>query len=206
MESLMSRALDVANWIVQYRAEEMAAPVDAMSLEKLTYYAHAFRLALYDKPLFPEEVRAWRHGPVVRVVYDHYSGSLPIETPVGPASSIDEETENFLVDVVQVFGGLTAFNLSDATHEEEPWRQARQGFGRRDNSDVLIPNAVMRDYYACLIESGEMALSRQELLGVLDEPRWGAMYMAGICINQMRRHPMYKPILAKKLNEPVEPL
>lgn len=200
----MPRALDIANWIIQYRTEEMAAPVDAMSLEKLTYYAHAFRLALYREPLFPEEVRAWTYGPVIREVYDRYPGWRLIEAPTDDVPQLAEETENFLIDVVQIFGGLTAFKLSEATHEEKPWKQARQGYSRRERSDELIPNDVMQAYYACLIEEGESALSRQELLSDLDEPRWGAMYVAGICINQMRSHPLYKPILAKKLREPVE--
>jgi len=201
----MSRALDIANWIILYRADEMAAPVDPMSLEKLVYYAQAFHLALHGEGLFSEEMRAWRHGPVVREVYRQYCGSsLPIDEPRGQVPSLDHETENFLIDVVQVFGGLTAFNLSDATHEEKPWLEARRGYGRGDSSDVLIPNGSMQEYYACLIDQGEDALSRQELLSVIDEPRWGAMYEAGICVNGIRKHPMYDPFLAKKLCEPVE--
>src|SRR5258706_12737422 len=99
----MPRAMGVANWLVQYRADEMAAPVDPMSLEKLVYYAQAFHLALFNR----HEIRAWRHGPVVRSVYGRYNGALLIERPVGEVASLDQDTEAFLREVVSFFGGLT---------------------------------------------------------------------------------------------------
>jgi uncharacterized phage-associated protein len=200
----MPRAMGVANWLVQYRADEMAAPVDPMSLEKLVYYAQAFHLALFNRPIFDDEIRAWRHGPVVRSVYGRYNGALPIERPVGEVASLDQDTEAFLREVVSFFGGLTALTLSDATHQENPWKNAREGFSHDQNSDVHIPNAHLREYYSRLIEEGELALSRQELLSVLEEPRWGALYVAGISARRMARHPLYRPILAKKLSEPVD--
>ncbi|MFM9718924.1 Panacea domain-containing protein, partial [Streptomyces galilaeus] len=43
-----------------------------MTLLKVLYFAHAWHLAKYGKPLVAQPFEAWRHGPVNRVVYDQY--------------------------------------------------------------------------------------------------------------------------------------
>jgi hypothetical protein len=40
-----------------------------MKLQKLVYYCQAWHLARYGEPLFPDEVQAWREGPVVPRLY-----------------------------------------------------------------------------------------------------------------------------------------
>ena len=64
----------------------------------------------------------------------------------------------------------------------------------------------MKLYYRALIDDGEAALSRQEMLGVLQEPRWAALYVAGICARRMISHPFYDATLANKLSEPIPQL
>jgi uncharacterized phage-associated protein len=50
-------ANDIASWFVRYAADDLGAPVDPMSLEKLIYYAQAFHLVLKNEPLFPDEIQ-----------------------------------------------------------------------------------------------------------------------------------------------------
>jgi uncharacterized phage-associated protein len=38
--------------------------MDAMRLQKLLYYVQAWHLAVTDEPLFPEQIKAWKDGPV----------------------------------------------------------------------------------------------------------------------------------------------
>ena len=45
-----------------------------LKLQKLLYFAQGWFLALYDTPLFKEEIQAWIHGPVVATVYHSYKG------------------------------------------------------------------------------------------------------------------------------------
>src|ERR1700735_720713 len=51
------------------RHEKGCPPNDQMKLQKLLFYAHAWYLALFGKPLFDEGFEAWPWGPVVRDVY-----------------------------------------------------------------------------------------------------------------------------------------
>lgn len=207
-EDAMSTATQVADWIVRFSHDDLAAPVTPMSLEKITYYAQCFWLALEGDPLFKEPIRAWRHGPVIRAVWDAYRdhGAQPIiPTPDGD-QKIDANVEQFLCDLVTFLGGYTAIQLSNATHAEEPWLKARQGYGRRDNSDILMPVDELRSYYCSLISEGEEALSAQELWDVVPHPRWAHIYVAGISSRKVFHHPFYSPALAKTLAAPIPSL
>ena len=52
-----------------------------MTLFKVLYFAHAWYMAKFDKPLIAQPFEAWKLGPVNRVVYDQYKnyGTKPIE-------------------------------------------------------------------------------------------------------------------------------
>jgi uncharacterized phage-associated protein len=175
-----------------------------MSLEKLVYYAQCFYLAVTRTPLFADEIRAWRYGPVIRAVWNTYSEfhANPIVLPEGDWPQLEYKIETHLEEVVGFFGGYTGLKLAYATHAEEPWKTARRGLGRRDPSDVLMPIEGLKTYYCTLMADGEDALSSHELLDVVSSPRWSAYYLAGICARRMVEHPLYDIALAKKLAEP----
>lgn len=195
----MRSANDIAEWIVRYSASDLGAPVDPMSLEKLAYYAQAFHLALHDRPLFREDIEAWRWGPVVPSVYKRYQtyGSDPIVLPDdAPPGALGNGEGDFLSQIIGFFCQHTAVNLSRATHLEDPWLNASK------SDDNVIEEGTLRDYYRSLMDDGERALSRQEMLDTISEPRWSSYYVAGIAQRMMSAHPFYEAALAKKLAEP----
>lgn len=171
-----------------------------MSLEKLIYYAQAFHLVLNDEPLFREEIQAWQWGPVIPVVYKTYAeyGSSPILPINQIVASLGEELDRFLTEIIGFFRRHTATNLSRATHLESPWIDAM------DSSDSAISQLSLRTFYRSLIEDGEKALSRSELLSSAPEPRWSSFYVAGICWRKMNKHPFYDGVLANQLSRPQE--
>jgi uncharacterized phage-associated protein len=199
----MRTANDIAEWIVRYSADDLGVPVDHMSLEKLTYYAQAFHLALKGEPLFPDEVEAWKLGPVVPGVYRRFQmyGADPIVVPDDPlaqiATKVGANLGIYLAQIVGFFCQHTAMNLSRATHLETPWKEASE------TEEKLITQMEMKAYYRSLMTEGESALSRHELLDSVPEPRWSSFYVAGICWRKMAAHPFYDGSLAKKLSEPV---
>jgi uncharacterized phage-associated protein len=200
-------AKQIANWIVHYSWNDLGAPVDAMSLEKLLYYAQAFHLVLHDTPLFSDEILAWQKGPVVGAVYAHYAGFgwnpiIPDED--APAEALSTPITEFLKQIISFFGRYTAIPLSQATHSESPWADAREGRPPNVASGGVIRQLDMKAYYRALIDEGEAALSRQDMLGVLQEPRWAALYVAGICARHMISHPFYDATLAKRLSESIQ--
>lgn len=135
-------AADVADYLLAQMCEECGDTISNLKLQKLLYYAQGFSLAETGKPLFPEPIKAWQHGPVVPSVYGNYkthgSGSIP--KPQGVSFDKFSEAERSLLDeVYKVFGQFSAWKLRNMTHEEPPWRTTPR--------DETIDHGKLRDYF-----------------------------------------------------------
>lgn len=98
-----------------------------MKVQKLLYYSQCLYLALFDKPLFAEEIQAWRYGPVCPPAYRFYSEFEAQQLPIPRPEYIEEEVKAVLEEVWLYFGEYHAYDLSDLTYLEFPWRKARKG-------------------------------------------------------------------------------
>lgn len=124
----MYKALDIANWFLQYNdylsncENEDTDLISNLKLQKLLYYAQGCYLAVYDKKLFDEDIVAWRHGPVIESIYRYFKeyGSKGIDE--FDAVIIDNDTSSLLEDVYKVFGKYSAWGLRQMTHGETPWQ------------------------------------------------------------------------------------
>ena len=112
--------------------------ISPMKIQKLVYYAHAWSLALFDKPLISDRIEAWEFGPVIPALYSEFRefGNRPItrlaceldfdnlqevEDTIDPG---DTRTANLVQSVWQRLGGYSAVQLSNMSHAtNEPWFQ-----------------------------------------------------------------------------------
>ena len=154
----------VANYFLD-KARNAHRSLTPMKIQKLVYIAHGWHLALLDRPLIRERVEAWRWGPVIEVLYhefkgfakqpitrrarDYYGGDLfAIERQVPEIHFVggDADRTRALLDRVwDVYGGLTATQLSRMTHQEgTPWRDAASQLR------AYISESQIRDYYKAL--------------------------------------------------------
>jgi uncharacterized phage-associated protein len=119
----MMSANDVAS-VILARAGSWT---DAEKLQKLLYYVQAWHLAVTNEPLFSEQIKAWKDGPVVPQVWhsrQEKATRLAAKQHVEDIQ-LDEMTSD-LIDLVLVnYGSMTGDQLSALTHVEEPWRSAR---------------------------------------------------------------------------------
>jgi uncharacterized phage-associated protein len=124
-------------------------PMSAMKLEKLAYYSQAWHLARRREPLFPDEIEAWRQGPVVPALYELHRRSYTVhDWPAGDGDRLTA-AERATVDwVAEEYGGFTAESLSRMTHNEAPWRVARAGLSPTASSKRPIDRRDMMGYYA----------------------------------------------------------
>ena len=142
----------VADFFLHF-AHEHGDCLTNLKLQKLVYYAQAWHLALKKKPLFADSIEAWIHGPVVPSLYRRFKSNKwnPIsDNPKKPA--LLTATEKLLEEVLQVFGGYSAWQLECMTHQEAPWRNARKGLADDQNGDREIPHDEMRDFYRKLAD------------------------------------------------------
>ena len=131
-----------------------------MKLQKLVYFAHGWHLAYGEGPLIPDEIEAWNYGPVIESLYrelKHY-GSGEITSPIleidfrnnifsAQAPTIDNPNLNqFLGNVVGVYGGFTPIQLSNMTHMPgTPWQRLKVKYPH--DRSLTIPNELIRDYF-----------------------------------------------------------
>lgn len=131
--------------------------MSAMKLQKLVYYAQAWHLVWDEEPLFAERIEAWANGPVVPELYRFHRGVFELSRwKLGSVQSLTASERETIDIVIQHYGDKPAHWLSELTHKEDPWRDARRGLPPGARSDVEITPAAMNEYYGSLIDGSEV--------------------------------------------------
>lgn len=141
----MASVLDVAAYILG-----KCGPLTAMKLQKLVYYSQAWSLVWDEAPLFDEDIEAWANGPVCPDLYAIHRGWFtvsPSEFKVGNAEALTPAQRETVDRVIEAYGKLSSQELSDLTHREEPWKEARAGLPASMRSNMVISPASMAEYY-----------------------------------------------------------
>lgn len=145
-QQVAHKAIEIAKAILKLADPEVGDIISNLKLQKLLYYVQGFSLAMHDKPIFEEEVRAWEYGPVVVEVYQEYkeygSGAIPVDN-IELSQKITAEEKKLICEVYDVYGQFSALKLMQLTHDESPWKNTvRNG---------VIPHEAMKSYFkTCL--------------------------------------------------------
>jgi uncharacterized phage-associated protein len=142
----MATAHDVAAYIL-----EKCGTLSAMKLQKLVYYCQAWSLVWDDRPMFEEPIKAWANGPVVPDLYKEHQGQFSVNTwSKGNSNALDLLAKETVDVVLASYGDKNAQYLSDLTHREKPWIDARKGLADGERGDRVITHEAMGDYYSSL--------------------------------------------------------
>jgi uncharacterized phage-associated protein len=144
----MLSCYDIAQYFLAKVDEDAGDLLSNLKLQKLMYYAQGCALALLDRPLFPEPIEVWVHGPVVPALYHEYkgSGAGPIPPPtVLDFAKYDHETRDLLDEVYAVYGQFSAWKLRNMTHQEPPWCKTPEG--------QAISHDILRAYFKTKVQS-----------------------------------------------------
>lgn len=149
VEVLSMTAQSIAEYFVSRVDEDAGDSISNLKLQKLIYYAQGFHLAIYGKPLFPEKIKAWEHGPVVPQVYHHYRdcGSSAIPVKSVNLNDYTPEIRELLDEVNTVYGQFSASKLREMTHQEPPWKNTPQS--------ETISHELMTDFFKTLVIEDE---------------------------------------------------
>ena len=145
----MTSVFDVANYILK-----KTGPITSMKLQKLVYYSQAWSLAWDDKPLFDDEFEAWANGPVCQKLFQVHKGCflLPVDFFSSKATSDLEPCEIDTINIVlNDYSGMEPHELSNLTHNERPWIEARGDTPPGMHCSNVIDKETMRDYYAGIV-------------------------------------------------------
>lgn len=145
-ENASPEALNLSDLIYQRLAK--IEPVHTIKLQKLLYYCQAWSLALRGRPMFRDQIQAWKHGPVVASLYREHRGSPVVTESLGGSQAlVPADDAEFANAVLNAYGARSAWSLRDLTHEEEPWIDAweRSDHGRKRGEQITAD--AMRVYY-----------------------------------------------------------
>lgn len=146
---------DVAAYILQKQPKQ--DPITAWKLQKLVYYCQAWSLVWDEQPLFAEKIVAWANGPVVKDLYAQHKGQFHVERlPKGNSEELSMNQKDTIEHVLKAYGDKTAQWLSDLTHMETPWIQARSGLKPGERGDQEISLASMYEYYSGIDEKHQI--------------------------------------------------
>ncbi len=153
----MYNCFDIAKEFLSI-AERENKSIDTMKLLKLTYIAHGWYLAFKDKPLFKNEIQAWKYGPVIPDLYGvikrYGTGTVPIDiVDLYSQSKLSQEDQVFIENVWNAYKENTGLELSERTHRENtPWYQVYD----KDNIEKRqISNQAIQSYYKTKIDTAK---------------------------------------------------
>jgi uncharacterized phage-associated protein len=130
------RAYDVAAEIRRRHPD-----IGRKKLHKLLYYCQAHHLATFGRPLFRESVSAWDMGPVIGRLWKAEKDGADLD----PSAGLDEADLNTVGYVLSRYGTLTARDLENMTHGEDPWRRANEN--RMPGESALIRPEWIIEYF-----------------------------------------------------------
>lgn len=143
----MAHVWDVAQYVL-----DKCGPMTATKLQKLCYYSQAWHLVWEEEPLFPERIEAWANGPVSPQLYAKHRLQYQVdEVADGDADSLKPNERSTVDMVCDFYGRRSGAELSDLTHREAPWREARGDTPPGARSNAVITHAAMGEYYESLL-------------------------------------------------------
>lgn len=143
----MANVFDAAKYILEQLGE-----MSTMKLQKLCYYAQAWSLVWDDVPLFNEEFEAWANGPVCPELFYKTQGifSVTAKDETGGSGDLSENQKDTIDAVLEHYGNHNAQWLSQLTHMEDPWNDARKGIPIGAGCSNIITKESMAMYYGGL--------------------------------------------------------
>ncbi len=139
--------LDVAAYILEQ--QPIGNPLTAWKLQKLIYYCQAWSLVWDEIPLFKEKILAWANGPVVKELYNKHKGLFYVKEMLnGNQKHLSINQKDTIDHVLKAYGEKSAQWLSDLTHLEKPWIEARVGLEPGERGAAEIQLSIMHEYYS----------------------------------------------------------
>lgn len=130
----MERIVDVAQFIFDEYKRRSNAVIDEMKLHKLLYLTQRESLAIMDEPLFKESFEGWKFGPVCREVRGDYSNDgMVVET-----RPISAESAYIVKNIIEQYGSIESWKLSELTHKEVSWKNSRKGLAPEENGTNIL--------------------------------------------------------------------
>jgi len=144
---MMANVFDVAEYVLSKLDK-----TPTMKLQKIVYYCQSWSLAWDGVPLFNEDFEAWANGPVCPQLFAAHTGVFSVlpghfREFTTPNLEFSESSIESMNVVIEDYGHMEPYWLSEMTHIELPWRDARVGVSPGEPSKNLISKDSLQSYY-----------------------------------------------------------
>lgn len=152
IQSEVVMAMNSADQIASVVIARSGSFLTAMQLQKLLYYLQSWHVAITDRPLFPEKIKAWPDGPVVPQVWHQRKEPGTRAAAQQPTDALeqiqlDDATSDLIDLVLSTYGSMSGDELSALTHAETPWVEARGDAAPDQPLTTEIPLESMAKFY-----------------------------------------------------------
>ena len=168
---------NVAAYFIVLNDIKAGDSITHLKLQKLVYFAQGVSLALRNKALFKEKIRAWEHGSVVPELYEEYkifrNNSLPAPGEMDFDSYKGDE-KRLIYKVHSVYGKYSVSYLGKQNRQHSIWRKA---FSKENK---IITKKAIRNHFSKIISLNFLSTSVNDEEYIIDaEDRWWMNYDSG---------------------------
>lgn len=130
----MDRIKDTAAYVTKRYKELTNEVLDEMKLHKLLYFIQRESLAITGEAAFDGVFEGWKFGPVCREVRTNFfEGEIICHT-----NDISDRLKYIASNVILEYGSLAAWKLSELSHRDISWKNARIGLASHENGSVPL--------------------------------------------------------------------
>lgn len=140
---------DIANAFI-WLATQTNVAINAYKLQKLMYYAQAWYLGVYGKPLFDADFQAGIHGPIIPDLLEKYQRQFsgePITEKI-EQPKLPQKVGQFIEEVAEAYFEYDDETLERMICSEKPWLEARGDLPRDESCQGIISHESMKKYYS----------------------------------------------------------
>lgn len=135
-----SKIYAVASYLLRQKVD-----ITPLVLQKALYYSQGFFYAFHHMFLFPDDAQAWVHGPVYKDIYHAYQKDQ--EQFFRYVPKLTKEEQEILDVILRYICCYKGEVLTQLTHLEQPWLQARKDLSRNTKTDRVIKKDKIAAYF-----------------------------------------------------------
>jgi uncharacterized phage-associated protein len=168
----MSKVVDAAGFIIDIINNQEEGEITNLALNKLLYFAQGLSLAKTGKPLFDNQIEAWKNGPVIQKIFHEYKkyNAEAIPPQKYNIDSLTEDEQDILLETIAIYGKYSASHLVSLTHAPgTPWKN-----NYKDAKNTPIPQEEIKDYF---IKNENLCFYNEKKVIAIDIDRQGRVLL-----------------------------
>lgn len=138
-------ANQISDYVISLTQNNPEENLTNLKLQKILYYLQGYYLAIYNEPIFEDEIEAWKYGPVINGVYHSYKvygdNSIIVPDYNFNFNYLSNTQKQFINKVYSYFRQFSAIKLMELTHSEFPWIKT---YGKCS----VMSKSLLKDFFA----------------------------------------------------------